>query len=68
MKGFVKFIIMFMMLVIVYLAVMFHMDYFIANHDGELQSYINPYYKYKDNESIFYKLGTLERFKRRNFR
>lgn len=59
MKGFVKFIILMTIIIIVYLAIMFQMDYFVANHNGELKRQLNPYYKYKDNESIFYKLSVL---------
>lgn len=59
MKGFFKFITLLVIVLVVYFAIMFQMDYFIVNHNGELKRQLNPYYKYKDNESVFYKLSAL---------
>ena len=59
MKGFFKFIILMVMIISIYLTIMFQMDNFVANHNGELKRQLNPYYKYKDNQSVFSKLSTL---------
>jgi len=58
MKRFFKFIIVFMVLLMIYFAIMFHLDDFIITDYGKVERYQNPYYKYKDNENIFYKLST----------
>lgn len=47
-----------MMLLMIYFAIMFHLDYFIVTDYGKVEKYRNPYYKAKDNENIFYKLST----------
>lgn len=58
MKRFFKFIVTFIMVLLIYFAIMFHLDYFIVTDNGKVEKCQNPYYKYKDNENIFYKLST----------
>lgn len=58
MKRFFKFIIIFIGLLLIYFSIMLHLDYFIVTDDGKVEKCQNPYYKYKDNENIFYKLST----------
>jgi len=56
-KGFFKFIVIFIILIAIYFSIMLNINYFIVSYNGKLERYTNPYYKYKDTESIFYKLG-----------
>lgn len=58
MKGFFKFIVVFIILIAIYFSIILNINYFIVSYNGKLERYTNPYYKYKDTESIFYKLGT----------
>lgn len=58
MKGFFKFVVVFIILIVIYFSIILNINYFIVSYNGKLEKYANPYYKYKDTESIFYKLGT----------
>lgn len=58
MKGFFKFITIFIIVIVIYFSIILNIDHFIVSNNGKVEKYANPYYKYKDTESIFYKLGT----------